>query len=126
MQYGNSGTTPYMKVIKLGVSKKPNPTLDKNPCLSVRPAVLRAAAQNELGVVERSTDVAEEVDCYALSLAIVPGDTSLEWLYSPRADALLRTASPLLAVQTPAHALERLPVLEAGASGARCARRRTC
>ena len=100
MQYGNSGTTPYMKVIKLGVSKKPNPTLDKDPCLSVRPAVLRAAAQNELGVVGD-----DAVDCYALSLAIVPGDTSLEWLYSPRADALLRTASPLLAVQTPAHAL---------------------
>jgi hypothetical protein len=109
-QYGNSGATPYMKVIKLGLLKKPDPTLDKDPCLSVRPAVLRAAAQSELGVViekvKQGVVTEEVVECHALSLAIVPGDTSLEWLYTPRDAALLQTAATLSSsVQTPASAL---------------------
>ena len=88
-----------MKVIKLGLSKKAKPTLDKDPCLTERPATLRAAAQSDQGVVDGRV-----VDCHALSLAVVPGDTSLEWLYTPRDTALLRMAASMPQAQTAASA----------------------
>ena len=82
-QYGGSGTSQYMKLIKLGLPKKSDPSVDKDPCLSARPTKLRIAAQNN-GFVGK-----EFFDCHTLSLAVPPDTASLEWLYTDRDATLL-------------------------------------